>query len=162
MIVVSNTSPLSNLGGIGYLHLLPALYGLVQIPEAVRKELEAEGPDTLAVQALRAGEWLEVKPVTDAPLLILLKETLDTGEAEALALSVMQQADLLLVDERAARRLATRLGIARVGVVGVLLEAKRRGLVPAVRPMLGALKAQGFWLGEDVIELALREAGEGT
>jgi predicted nucleic acid-binding protein len=98
-----------------------------------------------------------VAPPPDA----LLAEELGPGEAEAIALSVRRHADLLLIDERKGRRIATLAYKLRVkGTAGVLVLAKRRGLVPAVRPLLETMRTGGYYLAESLIDLAAREVGE--
>ncbi|MGH2353256.1 MAG: DUF3368 domain-containing protein [Chloroflexota bacterium] len=66
----------------------------------------------------------------------------------------------LLADDRAARTEAQRQGVAVSGSVGVLLEAKRRRTIPAVRPALDQLRAAGYRLSEREYERGLRRAGE--
>jgi uncharacterized protein len=86
---------------------------------------------------------------------------LDIGEEAALALAVAQGADLILLDDRAARDAARALHLKHIGVVGVLLAAKSRGLIPLIKPILDDLRAvAGFRLAEAVYQAALRAAGE--
>ncbi|MGM0577132.1 MAG: DUF3368 domain-containing protein [Myxococcota bacterium] len=86
---------------------------------------------------------------------------LDPGETEAIALAVERKADVLLVDERRARRAATRLGQRVLGVLGVLLQAKRRGLVEELRPILHDLTEEaGFRIGPELVARVLKAAGE--
>jgi predicted nucleic acid-binding protein len=86
---------------------------------------------------------------------------LDAGEAEAIALAVEQGADLLLMDERRGRQAATRLKQRVVGVLGVLIEAKRHGNLPAVRPVLDALVSEaGFRISGALYARVLEAAGE--
>jgi predicted nucleic acid-binding protein len=86
---------------------------------------------------------------------------LDEGEAEAIALAVERPGCALLLDESRGRRVAERFGLDVVGTLGVLVRAKRAGLVPAVRPLVAALReAHGFRVAAEVVASALREAGE--
>lgn len=87
-------------------------------------------------------------------------DPLDTGEAEAIQLAQTLHADLLLIAEAAGRRVAVQLGLKVTGVVGVLIEARRRGEILHLRSQLERLRAAGFWLGDPLIESALRLAGE--
>ena len=90
-----------------------------------------------------------------------LKTTLDAGEAEAIALALSLPQTTLRIDEVRGRRVATRLGLDVLDTAGVLLRAKRRGLVPAVRPLLDALREQhSFRLSNALYEQVAREAGE--
>jgi len=157
-MVVSNTSPIANLAVIGRLDILRQLYGVLLIPDAVRQELAAAA----AVEsAVAAADWVEQRCVRDRRLVESLGTQLHPGEAEAIALAIEQEAELLLMDERRGRRIASELSLRRVGVLGVLLEAKSKEVVPAVRPLLDALVAQaGFWIGRKLYARVLAEAGE--
>lgn len=102
-----------------------------------------------------------MRAVIDHSLLEALKLKLDVGESEAIALSVACGAGLLLMDERRGRIAATRLGCKVLGVLGVLLEAKTRGHLPTVRPVLEKLTTQaGFHVSKALIERVLEAAGE--
>lgn len=90
-----------------------------------------------------------------------LRRDLDPGESESIALALELGADLILLDEHDGRRLAQQQGLKPMGVVGVLLLAKQRGLLPPIRPELDALRTDaGFWLGDGVYQLALQKARE--
>ncbi|WP_254449403.1 hypothetical protein [Anabaena sp. UHCC 0253] len=111
MIIISNTSPISNLAAIGQLTLLQQLYGKVIIPQAVYQEILASGstdPGTLALQTL---DWIQVIPVTNIVLVQTLQTILDPGEAEAIALAVELNADRLIIDERKGRNEAIKSGL---------------------------------------------------
>lgn len=108
MRVVSNTSPVCNLAVIGRLELLRRKFGKVVIPEAVARELSAlDHPDGRASieSALQAG-WLTVEPVADRRLLPVLRSRIDEGEAEAIELARQSHANLLILDDLDARRIA--------------------------------------------------------
>jgi predicted nucleic acid-binding protein len=160
MIVVSNTSPISNLAAIGQLDLLPQLYGTIIIPPAVYQELINSGdadPATLAVQTL---DWIQTQPVSDRVLLETLQSNLDPGEAEAIALAVEINADRLIIDERRGRNEAIRLGLPVTGLLGIVLAAKQQGLIPLVQPILDDLRANSFWIRDALYAEVLRLAGE--
>ena len=141
---------------IGLLGLLPGIYGNVLIPEAVWSEL-ARG--SLAVVA-GPPPWLAVGVVADRRLVSELGAELDAGESEAIALALEQRADLLLIDEQMGREAATRLGIKITGLLGVLVIAKHRGMLPSVEPQIRALRAVDFWLSDELVERILRQVGE--
>lgn len=166
MLVVSDTSPVLNLAAVGRADLLASLYGEIVVPPAVQGELALlpQRYPRFAAATLRPS-FLRVEPlpgdVDAGALLAELAMQLHPGEAEALALAVALRADLLLVDELAARRLARRRGVPTQGLLGVLVEVKRRGLLPAVAPLLDQLRAEaGFWVGADLRASVLRAAGE--
>ncbi len=161
MIVVSNSSPLVALTAINHTHLLPELYGRVIIPGAVWDEVIVSGQNHSGVAELSQAPWLQRQAVTDSKLVLALQETLGLGESEAIVLAVERQADLLLIDERLGRRTAQRFGLNIVGVIGVLIEAKPKGLIPAIKPLLLQLRQmEGFRLSETLYQEVLADEGE--
>lgn len=130
MIIISDTSPISNLLRIGQLSLLQQLYGRVIIPPTVFEEiraLEAFGIDT---SWLSNTGWIIIQSVRDQAFVTSLGEELDPGEAEAIALSIELQADRLLIDERLGRQIAQGFGLKVTGLLGVLVAAKQDNLIP--------------------------------
>jgi predicted nucleic acid-binding protein len=161
MIVVSNASPIVNLAAVGQLGLLRQLYGQVLIPQAVHKEIVIAGRGRPGATEVETFDWIETRRVTDWIVVASLQLELDEGEAEAIALAAELKADLLLLDERKGRVVASRLGLKFVGLLGVLVEAKHKGLILAVRPVLDNLISKaGFWISRDLYEHVLQAAGE--
>lgn len=166
MVVVSDTSPVLNLGAIGLLDLLEALFGRVIIPVAVYSEINAlahREPRFTATGLRDLPTFLQVEPLSDRALALAarFRHDLDPGEADALALAITSRADLLLVDERAARRLARQRGLITRGVLGVLIQAKRRSLVPLIAPLMEQLVSEaGFYVSASLRADVLRLAGE--
>jgi predicted nucleic acid-binding protein len=160
-MIISDTSPLMNLAVVGHLELLHELYDTVIIPEVVWNELSnlsSQHPEVAVVQTL---SWLERQRVTFRAVVDALQAELDIGEAEAIALAVEKQADLLLIDERRGRQVATRMGLTYIGLMGILLEAKRKGFLPEVKPVLDDLIAKaGFWVSHELYTRVLQTAGE--
>ena len=154
------TRPLISLAAVGQLDLLRRLYSDVVIPLAVHREVTLF-PDTSGALALHAASWIRVQAVADRTLVEALSLTLDSGEAEAIALAVETESELLLIDERRGREVATRMGRRVVGVLGVLIDAKKHGHLSAVRPVLDALIVEaGFRVGHELKERVLDAAGE--
>jgi len=161
MIVVGNTSPLTNLAAIGLFDLLCRLYGRLHITEGVWEELNAGGRHWPGRDEVAGADWVERHVVQNQALVTALQRDLDRGEAETVALALEIDAQLVLLDEREGRRAAQRLGLQVVGVVGILLEAKARGAIKAVRPHLDALRqTAGFYLDDQVYHRALSLAEE--
>jgi uncharacterized protein len=162
MPVVSNTSPISNLAVIDRLELLRAQFGRIDIPPAVHAELgRLPHPDALQrlETAFHVG-WLRVTPLKHAVPLDLAS-ALDPGEAAALALALELNASLALLDESSARLHAARLGIAHVGILGVLLRAKNSGHLPSLTDEIRRLRAEArFFVGSALEKRLLAAAGE--
>ncbi|MFO7742033.1 MAG: DUF3368 domain-containing protein [Anaerolineae bacterium] len=161
MIVVSNTSPLTNLAAIGHFDLLRQLYAQIHIAQGVWEELNAHGVHWPGSDLVATADWVKRHRVKNEPLVTALRRDLDRGEAESIALALELEADLVLMDEREGRHAAQQMGLRVVGVVGVLLEAKAKEVIDAVRPPLNGLRQKaGFYLSEDVYQRALALAGE--
>lgn len=111
MKVVSNTSPLINLARIGHLNLLPRIFGRLLIPEAVWQEAVIDGEGQPGAKEIRQADWIERATVSNRQLVRSLRQELDPGEAEAIALAVEINADWLLMDERLARQTARHFGL---------------------------------------------------
>lgn len=160
-VPVSNTSPLTNLAAIGRFDLLRALYGELLIAEAVWAELNAEGRAWPGRAEVAGAAWIARRAAQNRPLVTALRERLDPGEAETIALAVECQPPFVLMDEREGRHAARRFGLKTVGVVGVLIEAKARGLITEVGPPLERLRQEaGFYLSDRVIRDARAFCGE--
>lgn len=161
MIVVSDSSVLINLAGLQKLDLLNALYGQLIVPESVWEEVVTRGHGKLGTSAIQAAEWIEVRSVKNLALVHSLRQDLDAGEAEAIAVAVETEADLLLIDERLGRATAHYFGLRYVGLVGVLIAAKRRGLIATVKPDLDRLRNEiGFYLSDTLYQRVLSDENE--
>jgi len=153
MIVVSDTSCVSNLLTIGKADLLEKLFGEVIIPPAVERELRRFHS---AIPA-----FLRTVVPTRNDLLARLSRELDSGEAEAICVACELKADRLLIDEKAGRSVALREGLAIIGIVGMLLAAKQKGLLSSLTDLLNRLETEaGFRLSQSVKAAALKAAGE--
>ncbi len=161
MIVVSDTSPINNLAAIGQLLLLRQLYETVVIPEAVYRELLGPPKEAGAVE-VETYEWIQIKSVANRTVVeSLLTESVHIGECEAIALALELGVKQVLIDDRAARIVAEGQGLKFTGVIGILVEAKDRGLITAIRPLLDTLRSPvGFWIAEPLYQKILRVVGE--
>lgn len=158
--IVVNTGPLIALGTCGQIGLLRLLHPRVVVPEAVVTELERGYVDeaSMSVGVLRP-EWIEIQSPAHPPSPLLLAY-LDEGEAAVISLALELGFLWVLIDERRGRLVARTIGLRVSGSVGVLLKAKREGMLSAVRPCLEAMRSRGIWLSERLVAFALREAGE--
>ena len=114
-----------------------------------------------AIRSTNSLSWIETRQAANNILVRSLLLELHPGEAEAIALAVEMKADILLIDERRSREVASRLKLRVVGLLGSLVEAKRRGLVQEVKPVLDDLIAKaGFWVGKELYALVLEAAAK--
>ena len=161
MIVVSNTSPLTNLAAIGAFDLLQALFGEIHIAQGVWLELNAGDRAYPGSVEVARSEWVQQHTVGRSPLVEILRRDLDLGESETLALAVHLKADLVLMDEREGRLAADRMGLTTIGVLGLLVTAKKKNLLKSVQPWLKKLRDEtGFYLGDALYRKILEEVSE--
>ena len=164
-IVVADTSPLFYLAHLDRLGLLRELYRQIDVPERVWTEALAGGrrypATTSRLDAARMAGWIFIHPPPAQPRTEPALIGLDDGEREALSLAVALGADTVLIDEKRGRRAAVSLGLISTGTAGILIEAKRRGLVSSVAPELRRLREETtFWLHLDDEIRALAIVGE--
>lgn len=156
--VIINNSPLVALWELGHLALLRALYTKVLMPEEVAEEFLRKEPMARET-ALEEATWLEVVQLA-IPLDDSDYPELERGEAAVLALAAERGARLVIFDDLDARQYAQRLHLTVTGTVGILLEAKKKGLIDVIEPLLTDLRNNGMYLGDAVIVHALQLAGE--
>lgn len=161
MTVVSKTSPIINLAAVGQLNLLPRLFGTLLIPPAVKHEIVVIGAGQPGAQAVATWTSFREQSVGNQSLVQALCLQLDAGEAEAIACAIECHADWLLIDERRGRIVARQFGLRVLGLLGVLLQARREGLIDAVAPILTQLTDEaGFWIDQGLYRRVLIAAGE--
>lgn len=162
MIVVSDTSPILSLIYLHQLRLLSLLFNEVVIPEGVETELLNSRMSDEQKSYLKSQNWIRVQSPKDAASVSrLVSKDIQLAEAQAIILAKELRADYLLIDEQLGRAIASGEGLAIVGVLGVLLQAKKHNHIESIKPMLDTLmNTTGFWISKNLYEHLLREAGE--
>jgi predicted nucleic acid-binding protein len=154
MIIISDSSPLIALGRIGRLDILRVIFGSLILPDAVWKEVVEAGMQKLGANEVGIAPWISRQSANDLDLVNLLRHDLGAGEAEAIVLARECNADFLLIDERLGRSAAKSLGLKVVGLVGVLIEARERGLITDAESLMDRLHNEaGFWISEELRKL---------
>ena len=143
-VVITDTSCLIALSKINALDFLSKLYCKILITKEIAEEFGEPLPS-----------WLEIMPVADKKYLQLLEHTLDKGEASAIALAISLGDVLLIIDDLKARKEAKRLGFRITGTLGVLFNAKQKGLIPALKPFLDQLLFFNFRISQRIINKLL-------
>jgi uncharacterized protein len=156
--IVSNTTPLISLLKLERLNILKSLYGEISIPVAVFNEIEA-GKQKSYYQDLSKISWIKIIQVKDN-LAVKYFLDLDSGEAEAIVLASEINADLIILDEKLGRFHAKHAGIAVTGTIGVLIKAKRQGLIKELKPLLKELISKDVWISEKLINEILIQIEE--
>ena len=160
MIVISDTSPIRALCHLQKMELLHKLFGEMLIPPAVEIELASSAARTPSVD-VRQWDFIRVESPADVARVDEFAESLDPGESEALALAIERNADAVLIDERAGRDEARRVGLVVIGTLGILVRSKQQDFIEKVQPLLEQLMNDfGFFVSDQLFEQILRMAGE--
>ena len=159
-LVAVDASPLIGLAKAGAFGLLRGLFGTIAVTRVVRDEVLAREdlPGAPELRSAIDARWVEVRAAdADAEAF----GDLDAGESSTLVLARAHRGRCLVVmDESLGRSHAEKPGIPVVGVAGILLAAKREGLLDAVGPIPDELDRSGFRLSRNVVEVVLKDAGE--
>lgn len=159
-IVVSDTSPIRALAAIGALGWLHSLFGEVLVPPAVADEL-LHAPGELISVDVSDWSWMVIRTPANLERVHQLRDKLDAGESQAIALAEECQADWLLIDESAGRAVAGDSGLSVMGTLGVILKAHAQNLCGDVRPLLDRLQNEArFFISPKLREHILQQVGE--
>ena len=158
--IVCNSGPLIALGILARLDILKFLFDEVLVPEAVQKEIEQGGIKLSGLENFRRADWIRIVPLKEKRD-ELLESLLDVGEAAVISLAREQKATLVLIDERKARKVARDIyGLKPIGTARILVEARRKNLLPDIASQFQKLQQEGYWIHGSIVETALREVGE--
>lgn len=163
-IVISDSSTLINLAGIGRLYLLHEMFGQVIIPHSVWDEVVLIGdtlPGALEVRKARDSGWISIQKPVNTAVVNLLDLDLHRGESEVIALAIEKNADLILLDETDARQVAATFGLKKTGVIGILIKARVEGKIGSLRLELNNLiDTMGFFIDDGLYRQALLSVNE--
>lgn len=138
--VIVNSTPLIVLCGIGKLNILKEMYEEIIIPSV--------------------GAWVHVEQIKDHGEKKMYKAKLHDGEVEVMILAQERNADLVILDDNVAKKTAKYLGLTVTGTLGVLVKAKRQGIIEEVRPLLSEMRQNSFYVSKTVESMVLEQAGE--
>ncbi len=156
---IADSGPLISLARINQLELLPGLFSKILAPPEVWNEVTVKGQRRPGAFEISQITWITIQE-PDPQLVRPLNILVDAGEAEAIALAQTTSDCIILLDDSRARRIAERLNIKRIGTVGLLLRAKRSGLIDKIKPHLDALLDNSIYIRQELINAVLIEAGE--
>ncbi len=157
--VICDTSPIQYLHQIGLLHVLEKLAQNIIVPPAVVEELEIGRNIGINLPDVKSLRWIEVRPPISIDALSLVKD-LGPGETQALALALETDDSIVVIDDNLAREIASSLSIKFMGTLGVLLDAKKKGLISTVEPVISQLQTLKFRLSKETRHAVLQLAGE--
>ena len=154
--VIANTTPIIALADIGQLEILHDLYEEITIPNAVFEEIVSEPARSMVSES----DWIVIENVSHPEQKMLYRSRLHAGEVEVMILAQEKNADLAIIDDKAAKKTAKFLGIKVTGTMGILLKAKQKGLIEEVKPLIDDLINAGLFVSQDIVDLVLESADE--
>jgi predicted nucleic acid-binding protein len=156
---VVNSSPLILLGKIGRVALLGELSDELIVPGVVAREVGAkpDGEQIVSEVASLVGTRFEGE-ITTSPEIAAWN--LGRGESQVLALAGTHPGSRAVLDDLEARRCAQSLGLSLIGTLGVVLRAKRKGVIERARPVIEHLRRVGLYASDSLVERALAHLGE--
>jgi len=157
MIIFSDTTPIIALAGINKLHLLPALFGIVHVVDAVVEECAAGGK--VFVPDLAGLSWIKIASSTECTNTNEVAE-LDKGEKYTILMALRMKADCVIIDERIGRNIAEYMGLSVTGTLGILLKAKQKGKIDSFSDCVIAMQKNGIHYHTKLVEKLALLAGE--
>lgn len=158
--VVINSTPLIALAHINKLHLLNKLYDEVYIPQAVFNEISVKEGSVCKIQVEASLNWIKVLSINNVMAKEFFKAQLHDGEVEVMILAKEVCSDLVVIDDKNAKKHAKYLGLNVTGTLGILIKAKQKGFIKEVKPLLLELKNKGIYISDNVIDMCLKAANE--
>ncbi|OGJ89069.1 MAG: hypothetical protein A2268_11875 [Candidatus Raymondbacteria bacterium RifOxyA12_full_50_37] len=160
--IVANTGPLLALSILDRLDILKGLFSRIIVPREVEQEIARGGVAARGIESFKKNltgfEIMELHGHPD-PLLVTV---LDRGEGAVIQCALENNIGMVVIDERKARNVATSVyGLKVIGTARILVEAKRKGFVPKIEPLITQLLNGGYWIHKDIVDRMLHEAGEG-
>ena len=157
--IVINTSPLIVLFKSQLTYLLPQLFTEIIVPTGVWSEIVKAGKIDIASQELPNANW--AKPVTISEISALIVPCgIDLGESEVLTFALENSGYRAVIDDAAARKVAKSLNIRFIGTLGILVLAKKQGLITSIDEPIQSFKKAGLWLSNDLIQVLKEQVNE--
>jgi predicted nucleic acid-binding protein len=154
-----NASPIICMMKAGIIEVLPALFKDIVVPQEVKREILVRGRTDLKGEVLASYQWIRlVNDIVVAPQVA----SWDLGQGESAVISfALDNPDFwTVIDDREARRCATALHCRHTGTLGIIVLAKRRGIIPSIRGYIERLKEAGLWLSDELVDQVCRKSGE--
>ena len=157
---ICNTSPLQYLHQINQIDLLPEIYGSIQVPQAVADEIATGLHNDNDLPHLEDLYWLSIRPNEENTDISKFPSGLGKGEIHVISSGLKMPDETLILDDRIARQFAFKSGLKVTGTVGILLLAKKLGMITSIKQSLDHLAALGFRISPDIYHKGLNLAGE--
>lgn len=158
--VIVNSTPLIVLANVNKLELLQQLYGRIVVPQAVYDEVTIK-PNSSIRGTISHNRWIAVERISSIEEKKMYQAKLHAGEVEVMILAQEEpQADLVILDDNAAKKTAKYLGLKVTGTLGILVKAKKQNLLEEIKPVLDEIISNGFYISNTLYNLVLQQVGE--
>jgi predicted nucleic acid-binding protein len=157
--VILNASPIICLMKAGIAEILPNLFKEIVVPEDVKREILGGGKTSPKPEVLASYHWIRIVNNILIPPQVSSWD-LGQGESAVISFALENPAFWAVIDDREARRCATALHCRHTGTIGIIVLAKRRGVIPSIRGYIEKLKEAGLWLSDELIDQVCRKSGE--
>jgi len=161
MVVIFNSSPLINLSKLGKLGIIEKLFENVIVPRAVYNEIivNGSGKDWQSdLENLFKLKIINIVDVKDMNLVKALRLEIDYGESEVIALALETNADLIILDEVDARKVAEMYDLKKNGFIGLLIKAKNKGIIEEnLKDMIDESIKKGFWINKKLYNKIIKQ-----
>lgn len=148
-VIVTDTSCFITLEKIGAFEILHQTFNNIVTTPEIQREFGSELPN-----------WVEIRSVKDIALMEVFKETVDIGEASALALAMETSNPIVIIDDSKGRKFASRMGISFMGTLGLFVKAKEYGVISNIKSYIEKIQATDFRVSPALVNLVLAKAGE--
>ena len=159
-IIVSDTSCIGYLIQINRLNLLHNLFGKIIIPDAVNEEILILKNKGHSLSEFQSADWIEIYTANNLSNIKEYNSVLDRGELQAISIAIELNADLIIIDEKLGRLVATSLGFEITGLVGILITAKNKGLISSIKEILDEVILLGCRINKKLYNIAIKSCNE--
>lgn len=161
--VVCNTSPIIGLSSINKLNLLWEIFETI-IPKEVYNEVISGNETKISgkkelMKAIEEGK-IKIFDVQDQEFINKIYGHLHKGELEVIIGAKEQNIEVVIIDEKSARRFAKDLGLRPIGILGILKLAKLKGKIDKLKPCLDMLIERKFRISDSLYVNLLTDVGE--
>lgn len=158
--VIVNSTPLIALCHVDSLDILKKLYGEITIPQAVYNEISVKKDSACKYQVDSSLDWIHIENIKNEMAKEMFKTQLHEGEVEVMILAKEKEADVIIIDDKNAKKHAKYLKLPVTGTLGVLIKAKKEGYIDKLKPILDGMLQNNIYLSDSLVRRCLKEVGE--
>lgn len=158
--VIVNSTPLIALCHVDSLDILKKLYGEITIPQAVYNEISVKKDSVCKYQVDSSLDWIHIENIKNEMAKEMFKTQLHEGEVEVMILAKEKEADVIIIDDKNAKKHAKYLKLPVTGTLGVLIKAKKEGYIDKLKPILDGMLQNNIYLSDSLVRRCLKEVGE--